>query len=193
MPACVQATMKQDKMTTNFLDSLFASMYNNSLKKTPVIIKQMIINYIINYPEYYGIVADWYMTHWGSNYPERTHADWIAYIGKNTDKIPITIIAIEQKQESLIPIGTASLRLGDLEQYNPNTAWLSGVYVTPPHRGKGIGTALIKEIIKIANKKFDALYLFTRTDGRIYKNLGWEMIDEIEQPSEKVSVMMRFL
>jgi GNAT superfamily N-acetyltransferase len=153
----------------------------------------MLITYIINHPDHYATVADWYMSFWGKNYPDRTKTDWEAYIGKYADKLPMTLIALDDSTNPFTPIGTASIRLNGMDNCPLNTAWLSGVYVPPEHRGKGVATSLIKEALKITSKQYNQLYLFTRTDGRIYKNLGWQTTSEIEYQGSQVSVMQNLL
>jgi GNAT superfamily N-acetyltransferase len=153
----------------------------------------MLITHIINHPDCYTTIADWYMSFWGKNYPERTNAGWVSYIGKHTDRLPITLIALDDSTTPPTLIGTASIRLNGMDNCPSNTAWLSGVYVPPEHRGKKIATAIIKEAIKVASEQYNQLYLFTRTDGRIYKNLGWQTISETECQESTVSVMRRSL
>lgn len=151
------------------------------------------ISNIINYPQHSGIIAEWYMSFWGNYYPTRTIKDWQSIIGNNIDKPPLTLIAIDTAQNPPIPIGTASLILDGMEKNDRNTAWLSALYVIPEYREKGVATRLIQEIIKIASKQYGALYLFTRTDGRIYHNLGWGTISEIEYQGNNVLVMIKQL
>jgi GNAT superfamily N-acetyltransferase len=153
----------------------------------------MRITYIIHHPDYCATVADWYISFWGKNYPNRTNADWQAYIGKSVSKLPITLVAIDESTSPPSPVGTASIRLNGMDNCTPNTAWLSGVYVPDDHRGKGIATALIKEAIKVASEQYSQLYLFTRTDGRIYKNLGWKTTNKMEYQGHEVLVMTNTL
>jgi GNAT superfamily N-acetyltransferase len=44
------------------------------------------------------------------------------------------------------PVGTASLAHEDLETRPDLTPWLAGVYVEPAFRGRGHGTALVRQV-----------------------------------------------
>lgn len=153
----------------------------------------ILIAHINNYPEYVSDIAEWYMSFWGKKYPERTKSDWQADIGRSSDKPPITLIAIDTNKNPPVPVGTASLKLGGMDKYDLSTAWLSALYVIPEYRGKNIASDLIGEIIKLAGKRYEELYLFTRTDGRIYKKLGWGVMEFAEYQGGEVCVMKKSL
>ena len=56
--------------------------------------------------------------------------------------------------------------------------WLASVYVAPPHRRQGIGSALIQRIAQeAAALRFERMYLFTPDQERLYTRLGWTVID----------------
>lgn len=148
---------------------------------------------INNYPELVTVVAKWYMSFWGERCPERTQKQWEAFIGRNSDKPPLTLIAIDTNKNPAMPVGTASLKLAGMGEYKPEKLWLSAVYVPPEYRGNNIATALIKEIIDIAAKQDTDLYLFTRTNGRIYEKLGWRTVHMNAYQGSNVRVMRKSL
>ncbi len=153
----------------------------------------ILITNILNYPEYKELVADWLMSYWGKNYPNRSKSDWIKYIGENMENPPMTLIAVDSSQDPTKPVGTVSLRFNGMPNSASNTIWLSALYVIPEYRNKGIGTALTKEIIKISSKRYEKLYLYTRTNGKIYQKMGWVTIKEGPIQDPHIRIMSKTL
>ena len=151
------------------------------------------IVHINKYPEFFPVVAKWYMSFWGEKYPERTLHDWELFIGRNIDKPPLTLIAIDTSKRPIEIVGTASIKLSGMGQYEANSPWLSAVFVPYEYRDKKIASTLIVEIIKIASKEYADIYLFTRTDGRIYKKLGWDVIETSQYQGSIVRIMKKSL
>jgi len=54
------------------------------------------------------------------------------------------------------------------------TPWLSGVFVAPEHRRRGVGAALIERVVQEARALGKPrLYLYTSGSGALYLRLGW--------------------
>ncbi|PIZ03452.1 MAG: hypothetical protein COY58_09295 [Gammaproteobacteria bacterium CG_4_10_14_0_8_um_filter_38_16] len=152
----------------------------------PIIIKP-----IIDYPEFISVVAAWYKSYWGSRFPDRTEKDWEDTISIVENQLPFTLIAIDT--ESNMPVGTVTLKLYGMGDYKADQAWLSSLYVVPEYRGKKIATQLIADIETFAKKQFREIYLYTKTDGRIYKQLGWIEIEPVEFQGVSFRVMKKLL
>lgn len=54
------------------------------------------------------------------------------------------------------------------------------LYVSPEHRGRGLGTMLVSDIIALARVHFSWLRLRTPQAGRFYERLGFERCDDLE-------------
>lgn len=152
----------------------------------------IIIAPINKYPQFLPIVAKWYMSFWGDKYPKRTLSEWEAFVYKNSNEAPFTLIAFDDKNPTVV-LGTASLKLKGMGKYKPDHVWLSAVFVPLEYRGEKIATALINEVIYIARKQYPDIYLFTRTDGRIYKNIGWRVTEVTEFQGTHVIIMKKSL
>ncbi|MEL7070450.1 MAG: GNAT family N-acetyltransferase [Cyanobacteria bacterium J06581_3] len=83
-------------------------------------------------------------------------------------------------EQNFVPIGSAWVRLWSKDDYGygfvaddvPELA----IAVIPEARGKGIGTALLSELLKLAEPKFPAVSLSIRADNpalRLYKRMGF--------------------
>src|SRR2546421_10056622 len=98
------------------------------------------ISYLIEHPEYIPQLAQWLFEHWGSILGEETLAARIKKLKAhlNRDKLPIAWVAHANGQL----LGTAALRVHDLEGREDLTSWLGGLFVGSHFRRRGIGAAL---------------------------------------------------
>jgi len=92
----------------------------------------------------------------------------------NRTNLPIAWIAHDRERV----LGTAALRVADLPGYEYLTPWVSGVFVLPEHRRRGIGSALCRHIEACALQMgHQQLYLFTLDQRALYERLGWRCLD----------------
>src|SRR5947199_4022184 len=98
------------------------------------------ISYLIEHPEYIPQLAQWLFEEWDSILGEKTPEARIKKLSAhlNRDKLPIAWVAHANGQL----LGTAALRVHDLEGREDLTPWLGGVFVGPQFRRQGIGAAL---------------------------------------------------
>ena len=91
----------------------------------------------------------------------------------NRDKLPIAWVAHANGQL----LGTAALRVHDLEGREDLTPWLGGVFVGSHFRRRGIGAALCAAVEDEARSRgIQTLYLFTLDKQAWYSRLGWTAI-----------------
>src|SRR5207249_4802790 len=98
------------------------------------------ISYLIEHPEYVPQLAQWLFEQWdsilGEGTPEARIKKLKAHL--NRDKLPTAWVAHANGQL----LGTAALRVHDLEGREDLTPWLGGVFVGSHFRRQGIGAAL---------------------------------------------------
>jgi GNAT superfamily N-acetyltransferase len=98
------------------------------------------ISYLIDHPEYIPQLAQWLFEQWdvilGEKTPEARIEKLKAHM--NRDELPIAWVAHASGQL----LGTAALRVHDLEGREDLTPWLGGVFVASHFRRQGIGAAL---------------------------------------------------
>ena len=93
----------------------------------------------------------------------------------NRDKLPIAWVAHANGQL----LGTAALRLHDLEGREDLTPWLGGVFVGSHFRRQGIGAALCAAVEDEARSRaIQTLYLFTLDKQAWYSRLGWTVLGQ---------------
>jgi len=150
------------------------------------------ISYLADYPAYLSTVSAWVFGEWGEYMPELTLEDLTSIFKEhlNRDRIPLTLIAFLDGQ----PAGTASIYVHDLDIRPDLSPWLAAVYVDPPFRKQGIGSALVKAIESVARKlQISRLYLFTPDQEHFYTRLGWSVLEHVEYRNQIEVVMDKFM
>jgi len=133
------------------------------------------ISYLTEHPEYIPQLAQWLFEHWGSTLGEQSPEARITKLKAhmNRDKLPIAWVAHASGQL----LGTAALRVHDLEGREDLTPWLGGVFVGPHFRRCGIGEALCAAVEDEArSRSIPTLYLFTLDKQAWYSRLGWSTV-----------------
>jgi len=139
-------------------------------------------------------LAHWYFDQWGHLFEDETleRATERLQDYLNSDKIPFIRVATLDGHV----VGAAQLKFREMAVMFPDKEhWIGSVYVSPKHRGHGIGSLLIEEIAAIAPRYgVTTLHLQTeRLDGGIYARLGWMPIDQVRKFGTDVLVMERRL
>jgi GNAT superfamily N-acetyltransferase len=133
------------------------------------------ISYLIEHPEYIQQLAQWLFEQWGPTLAEETPEARIKKLKApmNRDKLPVAWVAHANGQL----LGTAALRVHDLEGREDLTPWLGGVFVSSHFRRQGIGAALCATVEEGARSRaIDTLYLFTLDKQAWYSRLGWTVL-----------------
>jgi len=92
------------------------------------------------------------------------------------DAVPMTVVV----RSAGTLLGSASLIAYDMDTRMDLSPWLASVYVAPPYRGHGVGSALVREIVdRATDLGFWALYLFTPDRARFYERLGWHVLEHV--------------
>src|SRR5438094_9563419 len=106
------------------------------------------ISYLIQQPEYIPQLAQWLVEQWDSILGEGTPEARIKKLKThlNRDKLPIAWVAHANGQL----LGTAALRVHDLEGREDLTPWLGEVFVGSQVRRRRIGAALCATVQEAA-------------------------------------------
>lgn len=129
---------------------------------------------------------------WGSLYPGKGIETRVRRLQSylNVGRIPFTLVALEGDEL----LGTASAIESDMDSHPEWGPWLASVYVLPPRRGAGIGTALVHEVAaRSASFGAKELYLWTEKSEELYGSQGWETIAHEEYKGREVGIMLRRL
>ncbi len=136
----------------------------------------MILSYLDEHLDAIPMLARWHHDQWFHVTSHLTLEDRIAGFRARARRgsIPTAFVALIDGSV----VGMACLLEHDIDSHRHLTPWLTTVLVGPEHRGKGIGTALIRRAVDgAAQLGFDRLYLFTYDKEQYYARLGWSVVD----------------
>lgn len=146
-------------------------------------------------PEVCPLLAEWAYNQW---YRDRL-IDYETLLGAYRaraldDSLPWMVVAMEGGT----PAGMATLKEDDLRSRGDLNPWLSGLYVPPSFRERGIGHALAQRIIdRAAELGYGRIFLFIgRSEpGRLeryYEMRGWKSIGRAVDNDGFDTVVMRY-
>jgi GNAT superfamily N-acetyltransferase len=148
----------------------------------------MRIEYLADNVALIPIIARWHHEEWGYFNPgdsvEKRIATLQTHLGRN--QIPTTFVSLSKG----ILLGSASLVPHDMDTRMDLSPWLASMYVTPEHRSRGIGTALVQRVLEEAVElSVETLYLFTPDREGFFASLGWSVVERTEYRGQQVVIM----
>lgn len=154
----------------------------------------MQFEFLINHQDAIPIIGRWYNEEWGRRFHDESEEVSIKKLNGylNTDKIPFILVAIEGTEI----VGAAQLKYREMADLFPEKEhWLGGVFVSPKHRGRGIGSQLAQEIAgRAPSYGVSTLHLQTeQLDGGLYSRLGWQPVEQVDNHGMHVLVMERHI
>ena len=134
----------------------------------------MLILNLKDKPEHLLPLAQWHHAEWSYLNPLRSFDQRVQEMQEDLEGkvIPTTFVA-EDDGELL---GSACILADDMSSHPELTPWLASVYVNEIHRGKGIGSTLVKRVMQHAQENgVKRLYLYTPDQEQMYARLGWQL------------------
>ena len=87
-------------------------------------------------------------------------------------------------------IGMVSLKFHDMDTRPDLDPWLGGLLVLPEWRNHGVGTMLMHRATEEARRlKVSRLYLWTHSAERLYRKLGWQVVERSDYFGKEAVVM----
>lgn len=138
------------------------------------------------------VIGRWYHREWGLRLQGETEQQSIDRLNEylHIDRLPFILLATE----GTALLGAVQLKYREMADLYPDKEhWLGGVYVAPDHRNRGIGSLMAEEIAARAPEYgVKTLYLQTeQLDGGLYRRLGWQPIESVDNHGTQVLVMER--
>ncbi len=135
------------------------------------------IEYLADHPELAPTLARWHYDEWRDLIP-----NWIYQIAldellthRHRAAVPTTFVAFRGE----VLVGSASLLVEDLPEWNHLTPWVASVYVVPSQRGQKVGTQLVRHAVTVAGQLgVKTVYLLTPGQAEFYRRLGWSEVGE---------------
>jgi GNAT superfamily N-acetyltransferase len=148
----------------------------------------MEIKKLKDHPEYIPTLAKWHYDQWAYLSPGASLERRISFLASQieSDDIPETFVAVLGNTL----LGSASLVPHDMETRMELTPWLASVYVATEQRKQGIGSALVRHVVREAARRgYQALFLFTPDQQALYASLGWSTFEKTEYRGYDVEIM----
>lgn len=148
----------------------------------------MRVESIADYLDLVNTIARWHWDEWGRHDPGGTVESWVEGLRQRTnrDRVPTTYVALEG--EDLV--GSATLVDNDMSTRPDLSPWVAGVYVKAELRGRGVGSALMRHVVrKAAEMGIEKLYLYTGGARVFYEKLGWRYLENEYYEGRTVSIM----
>lgn len=148
----------------------------------------MLILNLKDKPEHLLPLAQWHHAEWSYLNPLRSFDQRVQEMQEDLEGkvIPTTFVA-EDAGELL---GSACILADDMSSHPELTPWLASVYVNEIHRGKGIGSTLVKRVMQHARENgVKRLYLYTPDQEQMYARLGWQLYSREPYNGTPVTIM----
>jgi GNAT superfamily N-acetyltransferase len=154
------------------------------------------IDYLARYPEFLDALAQLSWKEWQEIYQQReqTLDDCLKNYRErmNTDRLPLTLVAVRAglAVNCRELVGMVSLKYHDMDTRPDLDPWLGGLLVLPEWRNHGVGTMLMYRATEEARRlKVPRLYLWTHSAERLYRKLGWQVVERSDYFGKEAVVM----
>ena len=154
------------------------------------------IDYLANCPEFIDALAQLSWKEWQEIYQQReqTLEDCVKNYRErtNTDRLPLTLVAVRTgvAEGCRELVGTVSLKYHDMDTRLDLDPWLGALLVLPEWRNHGVGTMLMRRATEEARRlKVPRLYLWTHSAERLYRKLGWQVVERSDYFGKETVVM----
>ncbi|OGG45871.1 MAG: hypothetical protein A3F84_17090 [Candidatus Handelsmanbacteria bacterium RIFCSPLOWO2_12_FULL_64_10] len=141
----------------------------------------MRIEHLADHLEFVQTLAEWHYREWRHLCPGETLDDFVERLRGQAQRggVPTAFVALEGGR----PVGSASLVAHDMQGREDLSPWLASVYVAPPCRRRGIGSALVRRVVQEAGERhIPTIYLYTtgKANENFYVHLGWSVRERVE-------------
>ena len=137
-------------------------------------------------------LAQWYHAQWGQD-AGLTLEQELQRLNppQDAEGFPRLIAAFDGGQL----VGAVQLKRREMQAFPQYEHWLGSVFVATSHRGCGLASGLVEQAAAQAVRMgVCELYLQTEAlDGGLYARLGWKPLQEADNRSYRVLVMVRRL
>ncbi|MEA2580093.1 MAG: hypothetical protein QOE83_985 [Actinomycetota bacterium] len=147
----------------------------------------MTIEPLGSYPDLIDVTVAWQMAEWD---PDGDVSRWTRDRTEEAQMAGLPCAWVAFSDETAV--GSVSFVENDMDTRLDLSPWLAALFVIPSHRGRGIGTALIRRCEQEAwSVGANCLYLHTTTAQDLYERLGWVTLGEEAYEDGSVMLMVR--
>ncbi len=141
-----------------------------------------------HHPGLISVVAHWHFEEWGHSDPEGSERTWASRLRGRArpEGIPSYYIAFVED----VAVGSVGLCESDMSTHPELSPWLSGLFVVPRFRRRGVGGLLARHAMNTARcASVRTLFLHTVGAERLYESHGWRTISRELYEGEPACVM----
>lgn len=146
------------------------------------------IEALARHPTLVSEVARWHFAEWGQADPTGSESGWAQRLAARANLAGVPSYYLVFVGET--PAGSVGLCEDDMSTHPEMSPWLSGLYVLPRFRRRGIGGRLVLHATEAARAAgAGALFLHTASAEGLYRRHGWHRVDRELYEGEMVSIM----
>lgn len=166
--------------------------------KTESLMENYSFHFLADKPEYIEEMANIFYNEWQSTYHafglhslQDVIQDMKDNHACNYNQIPLLLIALDKNSQKLV--ATAALEKCDVptnSPYSNTTPWLACVYTKVEHRGKGIATFLVKQLLESAKQlNYTHVWLWTEDAANLYTKIGFHLVEKMKHINLDIMIM----
>jgi GNAT superfamily N-acetyltransferase len=123
-----------------------------------------------------SLVARWFIEEWPAWYgpggPGNVAEDLEAFAASE-QLLPIGFIVFQGE----LPVGTGALKATSIPSHTHLSPWVAAGFVLPEHRGKGVGSFMLQELVAKAHQLgYERVYCGTSTSESLLVRAGWSAV-----------------
>lgn len=150
------------------------------------------VEYLSDHPEVLPTVKAWFETEWASYYGPggrgNAQRDLTAYA--NGTGLPVGVVAFLNDEIC----GVAALKSESIGTHSHLSPWATAAMVQRDHRGRGIGTELIRALEQEAKRRgYTQIYCGTSTATHLLERRGWRLMEKVVYDGDNVSIYTKAL
>ncbi len=145
------------------------------------------IGFLADHLDTIPTLVSWFRDQWPDYHATWSDAEMEQDFLEDTsrDRLPIRLVAFESNDLA----GTIILRENGAEAPPEFQPELGGLYVPQSHRGRGIGTELVRLGMQVARDQgYATVYATTVAAVGILERLGWEFVKTVVQSDGQLSL-----
>jgi GNAT superfamily N-acetyltransferase len=140
------------------------------------------------HPALTSVVAGWHFAEWGHADPGGSESGWAHRLAGRAQLAGIPSYYVAFVDET--PAGSVGLCTDDMSTHPELSPWLSGLYVLPRFRRRGVGGLLVLHAMRAARKAgVQTLFLHTSAAEGLYTRHGWHRMARELYEGEDVSIL----
>ena len=152
--------------------------------KTPMIK----IALLADYPETLPTLADWFRAQWPDYFAGRTDETIAQGFRAEAQRTSLPVRLVAFGDDGTLA-GTVVLRERAMDALPDFTPGLGGLFVTEAHRGRGVGSELVRACMDAARTQGHVrLYAATATAHGLLARLGWSPLTTIQHGDEGLTI-----